>query len=58
MEASKSLADALASAIIVFLAAAVFLFNLPLPLGVLGHEGSTIIVVANGLRLLGMNPKV
>ncbi len=27
-------------------------FNLALPLGVIGHEGSTIIVVLNGLRLL------
>lgn len=26
--------------------------TLPLPLGVIGHEGSTLIVVANGLRLL------
>ncbi|MDD8017533.1 MAG: heavy metal translocating P-type ATPase [Bacteroidota bacterium] len=26
--------------------------SLPLPLGVVGHEGSTLIVVANGLRLL------
>lgn len=26
--------------------------NLPLPLGVLGHEGSTVIVGLNGLRLL------
>jgi hypothetical protein len=25
----------------------------PLPLDVLGHEGSTILVVLNGLRLLG-----
>jgi cation transport ATPase len=25
---------------------------LPLPLGVLGHEGSTVIVGLNGLRLL------
>ena len=31
-------------------------FLLPLPLGVVGHEGSTLIVVANGLRLLGMRP--
>jgi Zn2+/Cd2+-exporting ATPase len=30
----------------------VFFFDLPLPLGVIGHEGSTLIVVANGLRLL------
>ncbi|MGW6390271.1 hypothetical protein ACWFR1_07125 [Streptomyces sp. NPDC055103] len=26
--------------------------SLPLPLGVLGHEGSTVIVGLNGLRLL------
>jgi Cd2+/Zn2+-exporting ATPase len=26
--------------------------NLPLWLGVLGHEGSTVLVVFNGLRLL------
>jgi Cd2+/Zn2+-exporting ATPase len=30
----------------------VLFFSLPLPLGVVGHEGSTIIVVLNGLRLL------
>ena len=29
-------------------------FVMPLPLGVVGHEGSTLIVVANGLRLLAM----
>lgn len=27
--------------------------NLPLPIGVIGHEGGTLLVVANGLRLLG-----
>jgi Cd2+/Zn2+-exporting ATPase len=27
-------------------------FSMPLPFGVIGHEGSTLIVVANGLRLL------
>lgn len=32
-------------------------FLLPLPLGVVGHEGSTLIVVANGLRLLRMKPQ-
>lgn len=31
-------------------------FNLPLWLGVLGHEGSTVIVVFNGLRLLWQKP--
>jgi heavy metal translocating P-type ATPase len=30
-------------------------FYLPLPLGVIGHEGGTLIVVANGLRLLFWN---
>jgi len=29
-------------------------FYLPLPLGVIGHEGGTLLVVANGLRLLFM----
>ena len=29
-------------------------FRLPLPVGVLGHEGSTLIVVINGLRMLAM----
>lgn len=29
-------------------------FDLPLPLGVLGHEGGTLLVVANGLRTLFM----
>ena len=28
------------------------LYGLPLPIGVIGHEGSTILVVLNGLRLL------
>ena len=32
-------------------------FRLPLPLGVLGHEGSTLIVVANGLRMLAMTAR-
>jgi Cd2+/Zn2+-exporting ATPase len=40
-------------AVIILLIASVFAFTLPMPLGVLGHEGSTLIVVANGLRLLG-----
>lgn len=32
-------------------------FVMPLPLGVVGHEGSTLIVVLSGLRLLAMKPK-
>lgn len=31
--------------------------NLPLPLGVIGHEGSTVVVVFNGLRLLLTRPQ-
>ena len=29
--------------------------GLPLPIAVIGHEGSTVLVVLNGLRLLGFN---
>jgi Cd2+/Zn2+-exporting ATPase len=32
------------------------LIGVPLPLGVVGHEGSTLVVVANGLRLLRYSP--
>ncbi|MCB0109622.1 MAG: cadmium-translocating P-type ATPase [Caldilineaceae bacterium] len=32
-------------------------FTLPLPLGVVGHEGSTLIVVTNGLRMLAMRSR-
>jgi Cd2+/Zn2+-exporting ATPase len=38
--------------IIVILILGTFFISLPLPLGVVGHEGSTVIVVFNGLRLL------
>ncbi len=41
-----------ALAVIVLLIASAFGANLPLPLGVFGHEGSTVLVVLNGLRLL------
>jgi Cd2+/Zn2+-exporting ATPase len=44
---------AFSMAVIVVLVMSVFTFDLPLPIGVIGHEGSTLIVVANGLRLLG-----
>ena len=42
----------IAAAIIATLAAWDLAGHLPLPLGVLGHEGSTVIVGLNGLRLL------
>jgi heavy metal translocating P-type ATPase len=43
---------AIAAVIITVLAAWDLAGHLPLPLGVLGHEGSTVIVGLNGLRLL------
>lgn len=43
---------AIAATIIVVLVAWDLMGHLPLPLGVAGHEGSTIIVGLNGLRLL------
>lgn len=41
-----------AMAVIVLLVATAFGANLPLTIGVIGHEGSTVLVVLNGLRLL------
>ena len=38
--------------VLVLLALGSIGFSIPLPLGVLGHEGSTVIVVLNSLRLL------
>lgn len=38
--------------VIAVLVTAALTIGIPLPLGVVGHEGSTIIVVLNGLRLL------
>jgi cation transport ATPase len=43
---------AIAAAIIVGLVTWDLVGHLPLPLGVAGHEGSTVIVGLNGLRLL------
>jgi Cd2+/Zn2+-exporting ATPase len=41
-----------ASGVIVVLICAALGFALALPLGVVGHEGSTVLVCLNGLRLL------
>lgn len=38
--------------VILLLIVANFTQDLSLPLGVIGHEGSTILVILNGLRLL------
>jgi hypothetical protein len=39
--------------VIAVLAAANLLVGIPLPVAVIGHEGSTAVVILNGLRLLG-----
>lgn len=41
-----------ASAVIIVLIISALGLSLPLPLGVVGHEGSTVLVCLNGLRLL------
>ena len=47
-----------AMSVIVVLVIAALGFNLPLPIGVVGHEGSTLLVVLNGLRLLMFHHEV
>lgn len=42
-----------AMSVIVLLVIAALGYELKLPLGVIGHEGSTVLVCLNGLRLLG-----
>ena len=39
--------------VILILVSVALLDHMPLPLGVVGHEGSTVLVCLNGLRLLG-----
>jgi Cd2+/Zn2+-exporting ATPase len=41
----------LAFSLIFMMIGAIFFFDLPLPLAVLGHEGGTVLVSLNGLRL-------
>lgn len=45
-------------AVIVLLVISALVISLPLPLGVLGHEGSTVIVVMNGLLSLLILPEI
>ncbi|MCX7992789.1 MAG: heavy metal translocating P-type ATPase [Fimbriimonadales bacterium] len=47
-----------ATGVIVVLVILTFVANLRLPIGVVGHEGSTLIVVLNGLRLLVYRPRL
>jgi Zn2+/Cd2+-exporting ATPase len=49
---------AFAIAVIVVLIISTFVVSLPLPFGVLGHEGSTVIVVLNGLISLLLWPEI
>jgi Cd2+/Zn2+-exporting ATPase len=42
--------------VMILLMISTFVVSLPLPLGVLGHEGSTVIVVLNGLIQLLLIP--
>jgi len=46
----------LSAVIIVFLVLSAVLGLISLPVGVVGHEGNTLLVVANGLRLLRFRP--
>jgi len=45
-----------ASGVILVLVGAALGLALPLPFGVIGHEGSTVLVCLNGLRLLAYKP--
>lgn len=42
-----------AASVITLLTLSSLFLRLPLPLAVIGHEGSTVLVILNGLRLLG-----
>ncbi len=46
-----------ALSMIVIMIGGIFWFSLPLPLAVVGHEGGTVLVSLNGLRLLGYKDK-
>ncbi len=47
----------IAVGVMVVLVIATLTVGIPLPLGVVGHEGSTLVVVLNGLRMLGTKPR-
>lgn len=42
---------------ILLMLATIFAASLPLPTAVIGHEGGTVLVSLNGLRMLAYNPK-
>jgi len=41
---------------ILLMLAAIFWRELPLPAAVIGHEGGTVLVSLNGMRMLKYNP--
>jgi Cd2+/Zn2+-exporting ATPase len=43
--------------LILLMLATIFFSDLPLPAAVVGHEGGTVLVSLNGLRLLGYKYK-
>ncbi|MCA9952270.1 MAG: HAD-IC family P-type ATPase, partial [Anaerolineales bacterium] len=45
-----------AMGMILIMLAAIFVRDLPLPLAVIGHEGGTVLVSLNGLRMLTYRP--
>jgi Cd2+/Zn2+-exporting ATPase len=47
----------IATSVIIVLIASALGFSLPLTLGVVGHEGSTVLVCLNGLRLLAFGAR-
>jgi len=47
---------AIAFGAIALMVGTILLWGIPLPLAVVGHEGSTVLVSLNGLRLLGFRP--
>ena len=47
-----------ALAMIAAMVASIFSLDLKLPYAVIGHEGGSVLVVLNGLRLLGFRPKL
>ncbi len=48
---------AFALVMIVLMVIAIFSVNMPLPMAVIGHEGGTVLVSLNGLRLLLYKPR-
>lgn len=48
---------AFAFAVMLVLIVLTLFFTLPMPFAVIGHEGSTVLVILNGLRLIRLQPR-